>query len=29
MKSALYLLIVGGVIAVPWLRNRKAKEVLQ
>ena len=21
--------VIGGVIAVPWLRNRKAKEVLQ
>ena len=30
-KSALYLVIVGGVLAVPWLRSRKAraKEVLQ
>src|SRR5512134_2282178 len=30
-KSALYLVIVGGVLAVPYLRNRRArvKEVLQ
>ena len=29
VRSALYFLIVGGVLAAPWLRNRKAKEVLQ
>jgi YjbE family integral membrane protein len=29
VKSMLFLLITGGVLAAAWLRNRKAKEVLQ
>ncbi len=29
LKSALYLALVGGVLGIAWLRNRKAKEVLQ
>jgi len=29
LKSILFVVIVGGVLAVAWLRNRRAKEVLQ
>ena len=29
VKSALFILTVGGVLGAAWLRNRKAKEVLQ
>jgi YjbE family integral membrane protein len=29
LKSALFILTVGGVLGAAWLRNRKAKEVLQ
>ena len=29
VKSALFVLTVGGVLGAAWLRNRKAKEVLQ
>jgi YjbE family integral membrane protein len=29
LKSALFIFTVGGVLGAAWLRNRKAKEVLQ
>jgi YjbE family integral membrane protein len=29
LRSALFLVLVGGVLGIAWLRNRRAKEVLQ